>query len=66
VLDYPAGWENVKFQWKYGGKFYTSGRDYPDIKIEVDGVPDNFQEDAPNPPPGADQAVGLLGGAAAM
>ncbi len=65
-LQYPSGWNNVKFQWKYGGKWYTSGRDYPDIKIEVDGVPDNFQEDAPNPPPGADQPVGLFGGAAAM
>jgi len=61
---YPLTWDSVKFQWKYGGKFYSTGRDYPDIKIEVDGVPDNFQEDAPNPPPGANLVPPLAGPAA--
>ena len=64
---FPGGnWDNVKFQWVYGGKWYQSGRDYPDIKIEVDGVPDNFQQDAPNPAPGSNVVLSIGGAAANM
>ena len=67
VGDFPEeSWKNVKFQWKYGGKWYQTGRDYPDIKLEADAVPDNYQTDAPNPPPGRGGPTGYVQGLVSM
>ena len=49
-----------------GGKWYQTGRDYPDIKLEADAVPDNYQTDATNPPPGRGGPAGFVQGLISM
>lgn len=46
------------FEWRWGGKYMNTNRDYPDIVIEARGVSDNYHTDRENPPPFPDQFVG--------
>ena len=43
------------FEWRWGGKYMDTEKDYPDIVIEARGVSDNYHTDRENPPPFPDQ-----------